>query len=114
NVPNVFHYGCARPNEPITSKTIYGIGSVTKVSTATLAAYLMQYWNTQRFSDFATQTSGMPDEANGPRADQLFGGKPPSCSQLAWWNDNHGRRRHAVHGWPRSTRLRSLPQGVRP
>jgi beta-lactamase class C len=117
-VPSFFHYGSAGPDEPITPKTIYGIGSVTKVFTGTLAAYLNvqniipdlrtpvgpflvnsacspgtvsgQYWNTANVLDFATQTSGLPDEANGAYADQLFGGKAPSCDQLAWWNDNQG------------------------
>jgi len=116
-VPGFFKYGSAGPGIEITNETVYAIGSVTKLFTATLAAYLNvkniigaldqtlvgqylanancypsgvsgSYWNEVTFAEFATQTSGMPDEANGPYSDQLFADEPPSCNQLNWWNEN--------------------------
>lgn len=116
-VPGFFKYGLAGPDIEITNETVYAIGSVTKVFTATLAAYLNvkniigaldqtlvgqyltngnckpsgvsgSYWNNVTFAEFATQTSGMPDEANGPYSNQLFADEPPSCNQLNWWNEN--------------------------
>jgi beta-lactamase class C len=116
-VPGFFKYGLAGPGIEITNETVYAIGSVTKLFTATLAAYLNvqkiiggleqtlvgqylanddcspsgvsgSYWNEVTFAEFATQTSGMPDEANGPYSDQLFADEPPSCNQLNWWNEN--------------------------
>jgi len=119
SIPSFFQYGWAGPNEVITSETVYAIGSVTKVFTASLAAFLSvegmigaldqtpvapylynpgcnpsgvsgPYWDGDQvnFMQFATQTSGMPDEANGPYGDQLFAGELPSCQQLSWWNGN--------------------------
>ena len=117
SVPGFFKYGLAGPGIEITNETVYAIGSVTKVFTATLAAYLNvkniigaldqtlvgqyltngnckpsgvsgSYWNNVTFAEFATQTSGMPDEANGPYSNQLFADEPPSCNQLNWWNEN--------------------------
>jgi beta-lactamase class C len=116
-VPNFFKYGSAGPGIDITAGTVYAIGSVTKLFTATLAAYLSaqavigelgqtlvgpflanagctpsalsgSYWKEATFAQFATQTSGMPDEANGPYSDQLFADQPPSCEQLQWWHHN--------------------------
>src|ERR1051325_10570545 len=116
-VPGFFKYGLAGPGIEITDETVYAIGSVTKVFTATLAAYLNvknvideldrtlvgkyltnsdcqpagvsgSYWNEVTFAQFATQTSGMPDEANGRYSEQLFTDEPPSCPQLSWWNAN--------------------------
>ena len=117
-VPGFFKYGLAGPGIEITNETVYAIGSVTKLFTATLAAYLNvkniigqldqtlvgqylankdcspsgvsgSYWNNVTFAEFATQTSGMPDEADGPPySDQLFADEPPSCPQLSWWNEN--------------------------
>ncbi len=116
-VPSFFGFGSAGPGIEITNETVYAIGSVTKVFTATLAAYLNvkniigaldqtlvgqylanaicdpsgvsgSYWNEVTFAQFATQTSGMPDEANGPYSVQLFGDEPPSCDQLNWWNEH--------------------------
>lgn len=116
-VPGFFKYGSAGPGIDITNETVYGIGSVTKLFTASLAAYLNvktiigeldktlvsqylananctpsgvsgSYWNEVTFAQFATQTSGMPDEADGPYSKQLFADEPPSCDQLAWWNTN--------------------------
>jgi CubicO group peptidase (beta-lactamase class C family) len=117
DVPGFFKYGLAGPGIEITNETVYAIGSVTKLFTATLAAYLNvqniigeldqtlvgqylgnancrssgvsgSYWDKVTFAQFATQTSGMPDEANGPYSDQLFADEPPSCHQLSWWNAN--------------------------
>ena len=116
-VPGFFKYGSAGPNIEITNQTIYAIGSVTKVFTASLASYLNvkniigdlnqtqvkqylnnlsceykgvsgDYWDELTFADLATQTSGMPDEANGPYSEQLFADELPSCPQLSWWNDS--------------------------
>jgi CubicO group peptidase (beta-lactamase class C family) len=115
-----FGFGSAGPKSTLTADTIYAIGSVTKVFTASLAAYLNvqkvigdlreaqigsylsnpacnpsgvsgSYWTRSTgltFARLATQTSGMPDEANGAYSEQLFTDVPPSCAQLAWWNDN--------------------------
>jgi len=117
SVPGFFKYGSAGPNIEITNQTVYAIGSVTKVFTASLASYLNvkkiigaldqtkvnqyltnlsctpkgvfgDYWKEVTFADFATQTSGMPDEANGHYSDQLFADELPSCPQLSWWNDS--------------------------
>jgi len=115
-VPGFFKYGLAGPGIEITNQTVYAIGSVTKVFTASLASYLNvkniiggldqtevkpylinlsceykgvsgDYWNEVTFADFATQTSGMPDEANGHYSQQLFDDELPSCPQLTWWHD---------------------------
>lgn len=117
DVPGFFKYGLAGPGIEITNETVYAIGSVTKVFTAALAAYLNvkkiigaldktlvgqyltntncdpsgvsgSYWNEVTFAQFATQTSGMPDEANGRYSVQLFDDEPPSCAQLNWWNEH--------------------------
>ena len=117
DVPGFFKYGSAGPNIDITNQTIYAIGSVTKVFTASLASYLNvkniigaldqttvkqylinlsctptgvfgDYWDEVTFADFATQTSGMPDEANGPYSEQLFADELPLCRQFSWWNDS--------------------------
>lgn len=117
DVPTFFKYGSAGPGIEITDETVYAIGSVTKVFTATLASYLNvkniigaldqttvsqylrnlsctptgvsgSYWDEVTFADFATQTSGMPDEANGPYAEQLFADELPSCPQMSWWTDS--------------------------
>ena len=40
SVPSFFKYGSAGPGIEITPETVYAIGSVTKVFTAALAAYL--------------------------------------------------------------------------
>ena len=117
SVPSFFKYGLAGPGIEITNQTVFALGSVTKVFTASLAAYLSvkniigglqqtlvakyltnndcsssgvsgSYWNEATFAQFATQTSGMPDEANGRYSEQLFADEPPSCNQLTWWNDN--------------------------
>jgi CubicO group peptidase (beta-lactamase class C family) len=117
NVPGFFKYGLAAPGTEITPETIYAVGSVTKVFTAALAAYLSvqgvigdlgqtlvgpllkntscatsgvsgSYWDEVTFEKFATQTSGMPKtEKNAPGL-QLFNNEPPTCEQLHWWNDN--------------------------
>ena len=115
-VPPFFGYGLSAPNQGVTENTVYAIGSVTKVFTATLAAYLVQqgtignlgtttvapylgnpmcdpwgvagdYWSEVTFADFATQTSGMPDEAPQHISSALFLDEPPSCDLLAWWNN---------------------------
>ena len=117
DVPGFFKYGLAGPGIEITDETVYAIGSVTKVFTATLASYLNvkniigaldqatvsqylrnlsctptgvsgSYWDEVTFADFATQTSGMPDESNGPYAEQLFADELPSCPQMSWWTDS--------------------------
>lgn len=120
DVPGFFGYGSAGPNLDVTADTIYAIGSVTKVFTASLAAYLNvqgvigaldqtligpylsnaacplsgvsgPYWSGTAgltFAQLATQTSGMPDEANGHYSEQLFANAPPSCAQLDWWNEH--------------------------
>jgi len=120
DVPPFFGFGSAGPKSTLTADTIYAIGSVTKVFTASLAAYLNvqkvigdlreaqvgsylsnpacnpsgvsgSYWTGTTgltFARLATQTSGMPDEANGSYSEQLFTDAPPSCAQLAWWNEN--------------------------
>ncbi|HVZ38017.1 MAG TPA: serine hydrolase domain-containing protein [Candidatus Kapabacteria bacterium] len=116
DVPGFYGYGSAGTSGAPTSETVYAIGSVTKVFTATLAAYLSvenvigalnetvagtwltnpgcsqtgvsgAYWDGLTFADLATQTSGMPDEANGPYSIQLFADQPPSCRQIEWWNN---------------------------
>jgi beta-lactamase class C len=118
DVPGFFGYGAAGPNSKPTTDTVYAIGSVTKVFTASLAAYLDvtqvidlgttqvssylsnsscttsgvsgTYWTGSAgltFEQLATQTSGMPDEANGPYSEQLFANESPSCAQITWWND---------------------------
>ena len=120
-VPEFFGYGTARRGGArVTAETVYAIGSVTKVFTASLAAYLNvqgaigaldqtpvgpylsnagcdpsgvsgPYWSGSAgltFARLATQTSGMPDESNGHYSAQLFANEPPSCAQLAWWNDH--------------------------
>ena len=128
SVPSFFKYGSAGPGIKITPETVYAIGSVTKVFTAALAAYLSvrqiiggldatlveeylsnaacdppavsgSYWSGVTFAQFATQTSGMPDEANGPYSDQLFADKPPSCRQLAWWNENQPKFKSDQGSW---------------
>ena len=112
-VPGFFKYGSAGPGIEITNETVYAIGSVTKVFTASLASYLNvqnmigeldqtlvsqylsgvsgSYWNKATFAQFATQTSGMPDEANGRYSVQLFADEPPSSNQLDWWNDSENQ-----------------------
>lgn len=119
DVPGFFKYGSAGPGVDFTAETIFAIGSVTKVFTATLAAYLNvqkiigdldqtliapflsndacstsgvsgSYWESATFGQFATHTSGMPDEAAGSYSVQLFADEPPSCPELAWWNDKQG------------------------
>jgi len=120
DVPGFFKYGLAGPGIEITNETVYAMGSVTKVFTASLASYLNvqkiigeldqtlvgqylankdcsqsdvsgSYWNSATFAQFATQTSGMPDEANGRYSVQLFADEPPSCNQLSWWNDSQNQ-----------------------
>lgn len=117
DVPGFFKYGSAGPGIDITDTTVYAMGSVTKVFTATLASYLNvknivgaldqttvsqylknlsctptgvsgTYWDEVTFADFATQTSGMPDEANGRYSEQLFADELPSCRQMSWWTDS--------------------------
>ena len=116
-VPDFFGYGSAGPGVDITNETVYAMGSVTKVFTSSLASYLNvekiigeldqttvaqylvnkdcsssgvsgSYWDEVTFADFATQTSGMPDSANGRYSVQLFDDEPPSCNQLSWWNNS--------------------------
>ena len=129
-IPSFFQYGWAGPNEVITSETVYAIGSVTKVFTASLAAYLSvtgvigdlgltpiapyllgvsgsgPYWDGWEglepgvsFAQFATQTSGMPDEANGPYGDQLFADDPPSSEQISWWKENQSEFENNLGYW---------------
>lgn len=118
-VPGFFPYGQAAPGTAITPDTVYAIGSVTKVFTATLAAYLQvkkvidlktthvgpylsntgcqtpkvsgSYWNEVPFWTFATHTSGMPDEAPGPYSTQLFNDESPSCDLIQWWDGNESQ-----------------------
>lgn len=108
-VPGFCKYGSAGPNIDITPETVYGLGSLTKVFTAALAAYLSEqgkigdlnatlvgpylpvsgpYWEKVTFEQFATQTSGMPRVADGPYANQLFNDQPPPPNQISWWNNN--------------------------
>src|SRR5437588_4246437 len=94
---------------PVTENTIFGIGSVDKVFTATMLAYNVVLGNMQlsdpvvkylpeevgkRGSDdikkvtlqqLATHTSGMPDQGPDKPGYFLFNELPPSGSLFNWW-----------------------------
>jgi CubicO group peptidase (beta-lactamase class C family) len=131
DVPGFFGYGAAGPGLVPAADTVYAIGSVSKVFTASLAAWLSvegllgeldqtqvapylsnpgcdpegvsgAYWDGPSgltFARLATQTSGMPDEANGHYSAQLFSGQPPSCEQIAWWNDKQSDFARDENDW---------------
>ena len=93
----------------ITKSTVFEIGSITKVFTATILAYNVANIGTFSLSDpvtkylpytfdpnaainnvtlgqLATHTSGMPDQAGGSEpSENLFQGNPPSSDLIAYW-----------------------------
>jgi len=91
----------------ITEDTVFGIGSVTKLFTALLLSAKVDA-NQMALDDpvtnylpnvsgsgislvtlqsLATHTSGMPDEAPGKPATQLFTDQPPSTTLVNWWEN---------------------------
>lgn len=97
--------------QDVTEDTVFGIGSVTKLFTALLlqskvhakqmklsdpvTQYLTAYLpnpnslpiSSVTLQDLATHTSGMPDEAPGKPATQLFLDEPPSTTLTQWWKN---------------------------
>ncbi|MBC7864013.1 MAG: beta-lactamase family protein, partial [Bacteroidia bacterium] len=113
-VKSFYSYGYAGPNQQaITPATIFAMGSVTKVFTASLAAWLSangtidnlentlvapilgpsvsesDYWNSLTLKDLATQTSGMPKNSPGKPSVNLFRGHEPSPLFVDWWNNTN-------------------------
>jgi len=87
-------------NDPVSKETIFELGSVTKVFTAIMAAFKMSSldWSVPitnflpgpfglspglqdvTISQLVTHTSGMPEDAAGKSANQLFNDDPQFCS----------------------------------
>ncbi len=94
-------------NDPVSKETIFELGSVTKVFTAIMAAFKMSSldWSAPitnflpgpfglspglqdvTISQLVTHTSGMPEDAAGKSANQLFNDDPPSTRLLKWWHN---------------------------
>jgi len=106
------NYAFGVPTATYTSQTVYGIGSNTKVFTATLLALqcvgstppkslddgVAQYLPAGvlqnghaildvTLRDLATHTASFPDFVSIETDDTLFVGQPPPADQTQWWTD---------------------------
>lgn len=105
-------YAQGVPNASVDTSWIFGIGSNTKVFTATILAYecggptpskrltdpVVKYLPAQvnrhghaiedvTLVDLATHTSSFPDSVAAEADNTLFFDKPPSKAQIHWWTD---------------------------
>lgn len=94
--------------ESLDRGTVFGVGSVTKVFTATLLTYQCTVTGRKSLGDvvtaylpgaaggsalqqvtlqeLATHTSSLPDEGGGAASDNLFTDQPPSQALIDFWN----------------------------